>query len=433
MDDISRLINLIDEDFFLEILEREELKRETLKQAKIVARIQRRKEREKQKWEEECHRRYERRKYVLREKERKQMLYEDNRMKEINDSTHAFFRIYRLDPIGKKVKKQETGVVYFGDTIPSPSSHGQQKIKFCIPHGKGKLILENGDILYEGGFDHGKMHGNGTYLFSNGDRWIDGMFQLDRLNGIGIYEFHNLKDKGKASKDAIYQNNRRICFTDELQPGITIKWKNCYSNDPEQQSAILLKKGMKRGHYKVKLYNGKIRSVNLTEIKFELDSTKVRVVPLEMIFHSDENIKQCQMMKNKKVCESSLAQRYPHLTNSANVYDVENFFYDETRNEKELMDSNYRKEKEMKGCEYLQHLKELENEKSRIIIRKERVQHNKRKEEFEKKSIKDALLMEIVVKTMQKKAKQMEDEKVALSRHQASDYKRGLGEENWIF
>ena len=73
--------------------------------------------------------------------------YEDNRMKEINDSTHAYFRIHRLDPFGKKVKKQETGVINFGDTIPSPSSHGQQKIKFCIPHGKGKIILENGDTV----------------------------------------------------------------------------------------------------------------------------------------------------------------------------------------------------------------------------------------------------------------------------------------------
>ena len=87
---------------------------------------------------------------------------------------------------------------------------------------------------------------------------------------IGIYEFLNLKDKEKHSKDAIYQNNRRICFTDELQPGITSKWRDNYSNDPEQESAILLKKGMKRGHYKVKLYNGKIRSVNLTEIIFEI-------------------------------------------------------------------------------------------------------------------------------------------------------------------
>ena len=47
--------------------------------------------------------------------------------------------------------------------------------------------MENGDILYKGGFDHGKMYGIGTYLFSNGDRWIDGMFQLDRLNGIYWY------------------------------------------------------------------------------------------------------------------------------------------------------------------------------------------------------------------------------------------------------
>ena len=64
------------------------------------------------------------------------------------------------------------------------------------------------------------------------------------------------------------------------------------------------------------------------------------------------------------------------------------------------MESKYRKEKENERCEYLQHLKELENEKSCIIIRKERVQHNEQKEEFDKKSIKDALMIKIVVKTM---------------------------------
>ena len=85
---------------------------------------------------------------------------------------------------------------------------------------------------------------------------------------IGIYEFLNLKDKEKHSKDAIYQNNRRICFTDELQPGITIKWRDNYSNDPEQESAILLKKGMKRGHYKVKLYNGKMVNLALSKFHF---------------------------------------------------------------------------------------------------------------------------------------------------------------------
>ena len=140
MDDFSSLINMLDKDSFLEILEREEFKKETFKQAKIVARIQRRKERVKLKWEDDCHRRFERRKYVLREKEKKKMFHEDNRMKEINNCTHAYFQIHRLDPYGKKMKKLNTGVIYFGDTIPSPSSHGQKRINFVFLMEREKLL-----------------------------------------------------------------------------------------------------------------------------------------------------------------------------------------------------------------------------------------------------------------------------------------------------
>ena len=278
--------------------------------------------------------------------------------------------------------------------------------------------MKNGDILYEGGFDHGKMHGIGTYLFPNGDKWIKGIFQLDRLNGIGTYEFNNLEHKGKVSQDAIYHDNRRICFIEDLKPGISIKWRQSCPKFPERESAIILKKEKKRGHYKVKLYNGKISSVNLIEIKFELDITKARIISLEMINNPVLN------SENKR--DTSLVQEYSSISCSANVYDVQNFFFYEARNEKELLESKHKKEKEKKAHEYLQHLTKLDNNKSCNIIKKERMKNNKQKEQLKKKSMKDTLLMEIEAKAMLRIAKQDKDEKVALSRHQASDYKRSL-------
>ena len=37
-----------------------------------------------------------------------------------------------------------------------------------IPHGKGVLVWPNGRVIYEGGFNNGKMEGTGRQIMSDG-------------------------------------------------------------------------------------------------------------------------------------------------------------------------------------------------------------------------------------------------------------------------
>jgi len=56
-----------------------------------------------------------------------------------------------------------------------------------VREGKGKLVLENGDI-YEGNWKNGKKSGHGIYLYSNGLKY-NGNWEDDRMDGTGSLIF----------------------------------------------------------------------------------------------------------------------------------------------------------------------------------------------------------------------------------------------------
>lgn len=58
-----------------------------------------------------------------------------------------------------------------------------------LPHGYGRLILQNKDE-YRGNFLFGKKNGNGELYFKNGDYYL-GNFKDDLFDGFGKMEYKN--------------------------------------------------------------------------------------------------------------------------------------------------------------------------------------------------------------------------------------------------
>ena len=58
-----------------------------------------------------------------------------------------------------------------------------QEYNTVIPHGNGVLVWPNGKVIYEGGFDHGKMHGKGRQIMKDG-YVCDGDWQNGFPSGI---------------------------------------------------------------------------------------------------------------------------------------------------------------------------------------------------------------------------------------------------------
>jgi hypothetical protein len=192
-----------------------------------------------------------------------------------------------------------------------------------IPHGIGEYTVDD-QILYAGEFANGKMHGQGAYAFGNGDKYLGG-FKWDQLWGIGIYEEGRAKGDGdnaddnnddsdddskppKIRRECIYYANRRLCFCDELLPGVRLSINNpklhqskgctilsrlminnkAAEAPPEEEGSVVddtkQAKGDKRplkAHYKVKLDSGGIQTLNLGEEQFQIDRQSPNVVLLE--------------------------------------------------------------------------------------------------------------------------------------------------------
>ena len=203
-------------------------------------------------------------------REREAKIKRENELK-----THYFFT---FNPTTGQ--KDKTNVIYFGDTKNAGD--------ISIPHGFGKFISDKSiqQVLYEGGFHEGKMHGKGIFYFTNGDSW-NGYFRMDSLHGIGIYTYtcHDSLIM-KNNRTAIYYKNRRICFTDQLFPGVSIL---LHSTTGDSSGAMILNAKQKVGHYRVRLDDGCDKDLNLADTCFNIDHQKVIICPLETIFFNKSN------------------------------------------------------------------------------------------------------------------------------------------------
>ncbi|KAG7356956.1 MORN repeat-containing protein [Nitzschia inconspicua] len=88
----------------------------------------------------------------------------------------------------KKVTRVEHQVVHdkYGD---GGIYSGYVSIKDRLPHGKGKMIYDNGRE-YEGDWKGGRWHGFGMWKNPNGD-YYEGKFVYDARHGSGVYRWRN--------------------------------------------------------------------------------------------------------------------------------------------------------------------------------------------------------------------------------------------------
>jgi hypothetical protein len=56
----------------------------------------------------------------------------------------------------------------------------------ALPHGRGRMLYEDGKRIYKGGWNNGQWHGVGEAIFANGDRY-NGDYHLDQRHGHGRY------------------------------------------------------------------------------------------------------------------------------------------------------------------------------------------------------------------------------------------------------
>jgi hypothetical protein len=94
--------------------------------------------------------------------------------------------------------------------------------EFGEAHGYGEFFWKDGGRVYEGDYFHGRMQGKGTLEFKNGDTF-EGTFMDDELQGLGLYTYYELHGNGEK-RWCFYGNSRRICWRDELVPGMRIEF-----------------------------------------------------------------------------------------------------------------------------------------------------------------------------------------------------------------
>lgn len=404
-----------------------------------------------------------RRLFVRQQKMKKIKDNLDTLLRKMKQKEHFFFhtRFSRVDLFyGQTIRTVPTRVLYFGETVDcnnnrsdetqtkgSNIGHPYAIASFVhvpspwIPHGQGKIIdtITNTTIFYEGGFHFGKMHGNGTYVFSNGDKWINGTFHFDQLHGIGEYQKKGFCDN-EVTKDVIFHFNQRICCTDELVTGITIQLLckkdhihcNTYpmrfkpdSDQSRSVSAMILGMDDKRGYFKVKMHDtGVICSLNLAIELFQIDHTKVRVMPLELVFE-DKPKEEIDLNRYKKQI-NRITRYVPNVFSSHE----ENIFSNKRLDEDEILEAEIlkREKNEAETCEKYE--LEARNEEIRRTVEKEILKHRKECKTIEAHVLKDTTLFyecEMRRKTEKNiKEKRDKENKVARSRKDYETQKHKL-------
>ena len=101
-------------------------------------------------------------------------------------------------------------------------------------HGRGEFRANDGNTVYEGDYVRGRRHGRGTWFFDDGSSW-EGTFSRDDAKGLGTYRWtEEVKEKDEDGayvvvdrkiheRDAIYHDNRRAAFVDELKKGCRLR------------------------------------------------------------------------------------------------------------------------------------------------------------------------------------------------------------------
>ena len=294
-------------------------------------------------------------------------------------------------------QQQETGAVYFGDALESSPVAaattkevivGGRGASAWIPHGRGRYCMaaaiatSDGDkeekapiVTYEGGFCRGRMHGDGSYRFVHDDNDVriwDGQFRMDSLHGIGRYRSERpgrvsgdscccSQDRpeglplGETMRYAIYNRNRRVCFTDEMCPGTHIAFQNTQRGS---SGAIVLCRCRSEGKFLVKTDEGAVLKVDLTNGDFSLTS-KVKTVSLHSVLSIDEKGKDFMTKRTHRLRASLITDH------------GENLFFEEPVDAREKRDLAMLEKRREDASAFGAYTKKLEVDRVGMLIEEE--------------------------------------------------------------
>lgn len=167
----------------------------------------------------------------------------------------------------------ETGAAFYGESLRAQNA--------WIPHGQGDYKV-NGEVMYEGGFNHGRLSGDGRLLLPGGEMW-HGPFHNDAMHGMGV-----LVTKDNVKKPAIFWNNQRVCLISELIHGVRVTFHgkehhHCGSD------AVVVSACARPGRYKVKFEaSGVYKTLDLGQEHFTLQRHLPRAILPDCITSSEE-------------------------------------------------------------------------------------------------------------------------------------------------
>ena len=108
----------------------------------------------------------------------------------------------------KPVEKPKPG--YYGETFDG------------LRDGKGKLVLENGDV-YEGHWREGRKEGHGIYVYANGIKY-NGTWKNDKMDGFGSLIFPDGSSYYGEFEDGAISGNGTFKYADKAE--YSGEWKN---------------------------------------------------------------------------------------------------------------------------------------------------------------------------------------------------------------
>ncbi|CAN0098039.1 unnamed protein product, partial [Sphacelaria rigidula] len=191
---------------------------------------------------------------------------------------------------GVNGKRQQTGVVYFGES--------KRRGDAWVPHGHGEYRV-HGESIYEGTFVDGMMHGRGRLLVDEDLIW-DGQLLNDMVHGLGT-----LTSQDGTKQRAIYWQGRRVCFLDDISPGARLQLLGDEFIRNDGGKATVVCASGRGARYRLRLESGKEKLLRLECEHFRLLRHRPRVVLLDAIVGSAEI---------KKMYDYDTDQAYPQTS-----------------------------------------------------------------------------------------------------------------------
>ncbi len=146
----------------------------------------------------------------LPKKYRKKEKEKEADKKKSTEPVETFHETSLLPEPLKPAEKPKPKPGYYGETFDG------------LRDGKGKLILENGDV-YEGHWKEGRKEGHGIYVYANGIKY-NGTWKNDKMDGYGSLIFPDGSSYYGEFEDGAISGNGTFKYADKAE--YSGEWKN---------------------------------------------------------------------------------------------------------------------------------------------------------------------------------------------------------------